>query len=226
MLPELIRTLHFDGTEVALWQYDLSATVSDEVLSPDEHARAARLIIPDKRRRFVAARVGLRLILGLATQRRPDALAFGYGASGKPYLVDAPWCEFNLAHSADVALVAVSQRPVGVDIEQVRPLPSLSEMAQIAFSPEEQTQLHALDVEQRVSAFFRTWTRKEALMKAHGAGFKLAKTFSFPVNNKAEIIPLDGWIIYDFDLPDGIIGAIAVAVGHENHAARQLAHRP
>jgi len=213
MSPALIRTVQLDETQVALWQCDLSAPVSHEVLSSDEHIRAARLIIPDKRRRFVAARVGLRLILGLATQCRPEALVFGYGAHGKPYLVDAPWCEFNLAHSADVALVAVSQRPVGVDIEQSRPLSTLAQMAQIAFSAQEQTELDALPVEQRVSAFFRTWTRKEALMKAHGAGFKLAKTFSLPVSHNAEIIRLDGWLIYDLNLADNMIVAIAAAVG-------------
>ena len=213
MVPTLINTLQLDGTEVRIWHYDLSVPSNATLLSPDEHARAARLVIPDKRRRFIAARVGLRLLLGGVTNRPPEALAFGYGADGKPYLVDAPWCEFNLAHSADFALVAVAGRAVGVDIEQFRALPSWSEMAQIAFSAQEQAELHALPVEQRVTAFFRTWTRKEALMKAQGGGFKLAKTFSLPVNDTAEIIRLDGWSIYDLTLPDNMIAAIALKTG-------------
>jgi 4'-phosphopantetheinyl transferase len=210
--PILLSTLQLDGVEVALWQCDLSASVSDEVLSLDERARAARLVIPDKQRRFIAARVGLRLILGTVTQANPGAIVFGYGTDGKPYLPNLPWCEFNLTHSSDVALVAISHRPVGVDIEQERPVPMLKEMMGIAFSAQEQAELIALPVEQQVSAFFRTWTRKEALMKAHGAGFKLAKSYSFPVNTNLETRYLDGWAIHDLDLPDGIIGAVAVSM--------------
>jgi 4'-phosphopantetheinyl transferase len=212
MTPALVHTIPLDAAaQVEVWAYDLRAPVDEALLSPDEQARADRLLLPEKRWRFVAARCGLRRILSRYTDAAPETLVFEYGPQGKPSLHGIDGLHFNLTHSDDTALVAVAPHPVGVDLEHLRPITALTQTAQIAFSPQEQAALAALPVEQRTLAFFRTWTRKEALMKARGEGFKLAKTFSLPVDAGPRVIALDGWTIHDLPLPEGVIAAVAVA---------------
>jgi 4'-phosphopantetheinyl transferase len=212
MSPLLINQLQLNGTEVSIWQIALNAPADDQLLSPDEIARADRLIMPVKRQQFIAARAGLRVILGNYTGSPPESLIFGYQARGKPYLRGSYSCEFSLSHSGDTALVAVAQHPVGIDIEREQPLSTMMHMAQITFSPQEQADWIALPVECQSHAFYQTWTRKEALMKAHGDGFKLAKTFSIPVTEQPQTIKLGRWMIADISLVPEFIGA--VAVGH------------
>ena len=209
-MPRLIdqRTIH--GVEVHLWLLDLREATDAELLSPDERKRADRLLIADKRRQFVAARAGLRRILGGYTGRPPEALTFAAQADGKPFLVDESGWEFNLTHSEDSALVAVAHRQVGIDLERERPLPDLQHMAEIAFSPQEQADLRALPAEVRPRAFFRTWTRKEALLKGHGGGFRLAHTFSLPVTDQPLTMTVGHWLITDVEIGPAFVAALAV----------------
>jgi 4'-phosphopantetheinyl transferase len=83
---------------------------------------------------------------------------------GKPVLPDGPG--FSLSHAGD--LVGVAVRPdgaVGLDVEQVRAVADLDALAGHVRSPVERTRDGLCP-----PAFFRTWTRKEALLKATGEG--------------------------------------------------------
>jgi 4'-phosphopantetheinyl transferase len=84
-----------------------------------------------------------------------------------------PGLEFNLSHSADLALVAVAwERPVGVDLEQWKREMDHLALAERFFSPAERASLRALS-ERRddlVHGFFSAWSRKEAYLKARGEG--------------------------------------------------------
>jgi 4'-phosphopantetheinyl transferase len=143
-------------------------------LSAQERERAARFIAKRERTRFVAARGRLRLILGSALGVKPQSVEFVYSAKGKPSLGGAfARCglEFNLAHSAGLAVFALAQRHVlGVDVEQVRPVPELVNLVRRYFSSSECAEVNRLRGEQQVRAFFRIWTRKEAWLKATGEG--------------------------------------------------------
>jgi 4'-phosphopantetheinyl transferase len=209
-MPLRINHVQLNGTEVHLWEVDLSTAGDARMLAPDERARADRLLIPDKRQQFIAARAGLRHILSEYTGSPPETLILGTRTHGKPFICDDSGWEFNLAHSDDTALVAVALRPVGIDLERERPLSGLQLMAQIAFSPQEQADLSELSTEYRSRAFFRTWTRKEALLKGHGAGFRLAHTFSLPVTEQPQTITVGHWMIADIEMRPGFVAALAV----------------
>jgi 4'-phosphopantetheinyl transferase len=82
--------------------------------------------------------------------------------------------EFNLSHSGDFALIAIAQeRKVGVDVERIRSGISSHVIAQQYFSSSEFEELQSLPLEQRETAFFTCWTRKEAYIKAQGQGLTL-----------------------------------------------------
>ena len=110
-----------------------------ETLSADERERAARFVFDVHRRRFVAARASLRRVLALCLDRDPAGLSFEYTDRGRPSLrlASHPDFDFNLAHSGDLALLALSSRTVGVDVEQRREMPNALAIARRFFSPRE-----------------------------------------------------------------------------------------
>ncbi|GAC1469452.1 MAG: hypothetical protein NVSMB9_13310 [Isosphaeraceae bacterium] len=104
----------------------------------------------------------------------PASIAFTFGPQGKPFLSDnfrSNHIEFNLAHSDGVGLFAISRgRPVGVDIEAIRPLQETEQIIRRFFSLKEQAEYLALGMRERLPAFYRAWTRKEAYLKVIGTG--------------------------------------------------------
>ena len=168
-------------SEVQLWRVDLEAIRADEsrwqeALSSDELKRASRFHFPRDRQRFIASRALLRTILAGYLATDPGGLSFSYSKKEKPSLGPAHASDitFNVTHSGGIALFAFTrQREIGVDVEQVRRDFDMEAIARRFFSVPEQEQLAALPAEERVDAFFRCWTRKEAYIKATGDGLSL-----------------------------------------------------
>jgi 4'-phosphopantetheinyl transferase len=194
------------------------------ILSQDERERATRFIRARDRRQFVVARGTLRIILARYLGCPPVQVLFRYEPLGKPRLARSDFgadLEFNVAHSRDLAVYAVSRGPrVGVDVERVRPLPDLPDVARTAFSRREQARLFALPCGQRLTGFFACWTRKEAYLKGRGDGL-LVPSNTFDVSlapdepaallgNQSDPQDVDRWSIIAFAPAEGYIGAVAV----------------
>jgi len=112
------------------------------------------------------AHVALRKILSPYLSESPEKIRFEIASSGKPLHSKI---FFSLSHSKNLALIAVSQKmPVGIDIEQVRPVPSKLLIAKRFFAQSEFKRLESLSESCQQSAFFDLWTAKEALTKAKG----------------------------------------------------------
>ena len=144
-------------------------------LMPSEVARAERYRFEAPRRRFVAARGLLREILGGYLNLPPARMQFQTNAWGKPLLSQPQEAlQFNVAHTSDLLLVAVTaDRAVGIDVETVRPVENLNALVARTFSSRERAAFRILPPSQQLEAFYATWTRKEAYMKARGLGFHL-----------------------------------------------------
>jgi 4'-phosphopantetheinyl transferase len=99
----------------------------------------------------------------------PAALALHSTDLGKPFLSAGP--SFSISHSGNEVLVAVAPGGrIGIDVEEVRTLMHLLSLARTSFTYGELASVAALPDEARVRAFFRIWTRKEAMLKALGCG--------------------------------------------------------
>ena len=121
--------------EVQVWVASLDVTDQryDALarLLPSEEKKRAESLTPIAARRFVVARGILRTLLSGFTGTSAEQLRFNYGISGKPSLVDREDIHFNISHSAELALFAFSpDRPVGVDVENERPVRRLLDVAQ------------------------------------------------------------------------------------------------
>ncbi|NYT82346.1 4'-phosphopantetheinyl transferase superfamily protein [Alcaligenaceae bacterium] len=145
-----------------------------ELLSTDERERAGRFAAANAYRHFVQARAALRLLLGQCLDRAPEALAFDYGAYGKPVLKEGGRLHFNIAHSGGYALLALADGvDVGADIEQCRLTSDMDALAAMVFSACEHEAWLSLAPQARMRAFFESWTAKEAVVKAVGRGLGL-----------------------------------------------------
>lgn len=145
-------------------------------LSDDERARASRFYFERDRVRFIACRGRLRLMLAEYLGKTPDQIVLTYGPHGKPALAGNPApLFFNVSHSHDLALFAFRRRgELGVDVERLRPIEEAEAIARRYFTPREWATLRDLPSPARIAAFFRCWTRKEALLKAIGVGLSFS----------------------------------------------------
>lgn len=146
------------------------------LLDETETARADRRRIEAKRTEFILTRAALRRVLAMYLQCLPEAVHFDIAEHGKPALSPrhGSTLSFNVSHSHNVALIAVADGlALGVDVEQERVEVDYPRIAQRFFSPNETRVLEALDPSEQQSAFFRCWSRKEAVIKGNGRGIAL-----------------------------------------------------
>jgi 4'-phosphopantetheinyl transferase len=170
-----LTSLELMTEEVQVWVASLDVNQARydalaRILPPDEKQRATSLA-PVAARRFVVARAILRKLLAGFTGTAAEKLRFSYGRAGKPMLVDHDDIHFNISHSADLGLFAFApDRPVGVDVENERPVRRLLDVAQRFMSDDELRTLAETPAEERDSAFLRSWVIREARLKAEGKG--------------------------------------------------------
>lgn len=181
-------------SEVHVWVIELGVPDADSafrILDPSEIQRAQAFRVAAPRRQFVASRVGLRSILAGCLGVLPRDVGVLTADGGKPFLDPARHgsrVRFNLSHSGELALLAVGAGvEVGVDIEQLRPLPDLQQLVDRYFSPCERAAFAAMPAGRRTRAFFTTWTLKEAYLKACGDGLRRRLTaFDVAMDEDAE----------------------------------------
>jgi len=101
---------------------------------------------------------------------------------GKPYLASHPHLYFNVSHTGSRCICAVGDSPLGVDMEEVRPIRH-QRLAERYFTAEERKTYYSLGGNE--DAFFTVWTRKEAFGKFTGYGLR-------PTEEK-----IDGQILFE-----------------------------
>ena len=89
-----------------------------------------------------------------------------YGHYGKPYLRDYPNAQFNISHSGQFVVCAVSDHPIGVDIQEI--VPYRRDVAKRVFDQEELLQIESSP--DPSAEFTKFWTQKEAYLKMLGIG--------------------------------------------------------
>jgi len=159
--------------EIHVWLHPLVLSGGElALLDPGERERAARFYFEKDRNAFIARHAWLRTLLGGYLLTDPGSIIFG--KQGKPAIDGAP-LHFNLSHSGALAACAVTRDDaVGIDIELIRP--------------------------GETSAFFRSWTRREAYGKATGEG----------LSAPAEPAPGEDWSIIDLDAGPDYACAVAI----------------
>jgi 4'-phosphopantetheinyl transferase len=219
---------------VNIWKVPLLLPVGvitsfEKILSLEEIIKSRQFLFKKERDRFIISRGALRTILSSYLNEHPGKFVFGYGTHGKPFLTHPPTAcnlKFNLSHSIDMAIIAVSPSTnLGIDLEKVRTLPQLKQIVERFFSQEECLFFESANSEVRERTFFQIWTRREAAAKALGLDLSAALSdigipFFSPGNgirfeylqNTARNIQsgMNSWFIQDLQIDASHVGAICL----------------
>ena len=205
-----------DPLVINLWKIELRGGESRYAscwkwLDAKEQDRADRLRFEEDRRRFVLRRAAYRQILGAVLNRQGDKLEFGSGHHGKPFLVgqsSSPTVAFNASHSGELALLAIAKTAaIGVDIECLKSETIDNALLERTLSLEEMGAYEVLEPEARTRAFFKIWTRKEAVLKAAGVGLSISPR-DFSVADRKRVLGL--WSVFDLGVGPSYTAAVAV----------------
>lgn len=117
--------------------------------------------------------------------------------------------EFNISHSHSFFVAAFSIMPVGIDIEKIKPIPNLDQMIDLVFHPQESLEISQMNQNDALVAFFRCWTRKEALLKLLGVGlnddlrtYHVSCQFKAPTPLSINGVKTQKYAIRDLEIPD------------------------
>lgn len=143
--------------------FDLKAALAE--ISEQRREQALKFRYEQGQRLCVLAylllKQALREVYGIT-----DNPLFEYNEHGKPSIVGHPNIFFNLSHCKEAVICAVSDQPVGVDVEGIREYKE--SLVNYTMNDEEIAQIHS--AEDPAAAFIRLWTMKEATMKLIGTG--------------------------------------------------------
>lgn len=168
---------------IELWAARLERLLTDRemeamlsLLPAERQQRLLRIQKAEKRREPLCAYLILRHALWEQYRWR-ELPAMAYGSLGKPYFPDFPTVHFNLSHTSGAVLVGLSDEPVGVDIEHIRPV-SQRAMRRLADVATEK-------------AFFQSWVRREARAKRAGTGVGVMLESETPLQHGEHFYYLD-----------------------------------
>lgn len=181
-------------------------------LSEDERKQAERFRSDVHRTRYLASRYFERLILGTVLRLPPQGVPIRRTAQGKPFV---PGSELyhNLSHSENMAVLAVGSRQLGIDVEHLREVADVTELARRFLHPNVARVIGRLPLHRRSPVFLEHWTMCEAVLKATGQGLQgHIEDFAFHSERGPQVIA-DGkcWRVYSIDPGAGLTGALAIA---------------
>ncbi|MFG2890706.1 4'-phosphopantetheinyl transferase family protein [Streptomyces sp. NPDC048248] len=184
------------------------------LLDGRDRARRRQILREADRKRFLAAWVLARLVLGERLGRDPAALSFdrtcahcGDPRHGKPIVENAgPGPDFSLSHAGGLAVVAVSDLAVGLDVED-----ATAGEQPLASALTERERATCLDY----ADFARLWTRKEAVLKAAGKGLAIHPRRVEVLGSTLLALPEElgrpeDYTLRDLPLPAPYVGTLAV----------------
>lgn len=151
------------------------------VLSEDEKQKVTNFKFLKDQKQWIISRGILRNLLGMYLGLKPRDIEILYGLWGKPQLLDKFSLYFNVSHSRDYVIYALSPRSeVGVDLEYVDlSLDTDVLLPNILSSPQELSYWQGVKEGEKISAFFNLWVCKEAFLKTYGKGW-LNKDYDVP----------------------------------------------
>jgi 4'-phosphopantetheinyl transferase len=195
-IPTDLPCLVYCKTRGNIWQS------KSKILSEKEMNKADSLL-PGLRRDFIGSHILLRQVLAQFTKLQPEKLLIGNLMQGKPFLKNHP-LKFNFSHSYDSILVAVSDKEIGIDIEEIQRDLDFNGIMDFAFSQTEKLFCLKQDLP---GAFTQIWTLKEAYLKAIGIGLS-EKLAEIELIGPTSVLSRDGLYCRTFICPGNEIGSV------------------
>lgn len=191
----------------------------EQMLESDELESYQRLQQNEYRHEYLVSHALLRKALSYYVDRSPASWHFSQNEAGKPAIEGLPKIRFNLSHSNDMAVCAITvDQEVGIDVEYQANGESLIAVADQYFSNEELALLEKTTEADKTALFFQLWTLKEAYLKARGEGQSVPLpdlSFSFSQNDGVNFAAADSeesarWDFSLLSISEGYSAALAL----------------
>ncbi len=143
------------------------------LLTLDEKNRAKRYRFQRDTFQYIFQSAVLRLLLADFLNCNPLQIDIRKRNDGKPFLEDNGKLNihFNISHSGEFTVFAFNQfNEIGIDIEKIENIPDIIEIVDRYFTNREKLSIHSCTINERLTLFYKFWTRKEAVLKALGVG--------------------------------------------------------
>lgn len=181
-------------------------------LNHTEINRAERFHKEIDKSRFIISRSILKIVLAAYTKLDAKNINLDYHSNKKPYLASHLWLHFNVSHSEDYAVIAISLNKVGIDIEFSSEDFNFKEILSAVFNDNEILAIQ--NAANKKHTFYTSWTRKEAFVKALGKGidedFKYIPCLDGEHSLDTNLLKNnENWQIYSFELADQYLAAVA-----------------
>lgn len=195
-----------------IWIIDIKKYSSDffwSILSDQEKEKANRYQVNKSKKNFIVTRGCLKTILAKYLQTTPAEIDFIYAKNGKPILKNKSEnnLHFNVSHSKELGVIGVTQNDdVGIDVEYMEDMDNYNEIIKRFFSEKEYASFQQLTKTAEKDAFYNSWTKKEAYIKATGDGFKrsLASfTIGFDTGFEEHIHENEKWHFFTNEIRPG-----------------------
>jgi phosphopantetheine--protein transferase-like protein len=166
-----------------LYQIEALPVVFDEKLflkslNSDEQKRFSEMQDSLMQKTFLYSRYLVKNALSEILQIEPSQINFTIDKNGKPFLLDSPWY-FSISHSEDLCGFAISQKPIGLDIQMAGDGKSAEKLIKRFFHPSESAYFSQQDENGKREVFYRLWVIKESWGKAKGTGLQNLQTLDF-----------------------------------------------
>ena len=144
-----------------------------KILPTERLEQLNRLRNEKKAQKYLLSSVFLQYVLSDTLGILPQEISYIYGECGKPELLynenyTGKKIDFNLSHSGKYAVLAVSDKPVGIDVEHLKK--DRIAVAKRFFCKEEYEKIVNAPVSIKDTLFLEYWTMKEAYVKRTGQG--------------------------------------------------------
>lgn len=175
--------------------------------------RAERYHKEIDKKRFIICRSILKIVLAAHTKIDAKNISLDYHFNKKPYLASHPTLHFNISHSEDFAVIAISHNKVGIDIEYMSEDFNFNEIMSDVFNDNEILTIQK--AANKKQSFYTYWTRKEAFVKYLGKGidddFKYIPCLDGEHSlDSNQLQTIENWQIHSFELADQYLSAVAI----------------
>lgn len=173
------------------YKYDIRDLTDEEynkyfsLMSPEKQQRVNKFRFIDDKKRTVAGEMLARKAIAEWCSVDETAIVFYKNEHDKPYLKDLS-CHFNISHSGNFVVCAISENEIGIDIEKIRPIDlkiakkicTETELKYLFNGTPNENDFNPATEDVVLSRFFKLWTAKEAYGKCKGIGVDFIDTLT------------------------------------------------
>jgi len=191
------------------------------LLNTAEKEKASAYKLEQEQQRRIISRAALRILLGKYILLPPEKIEFLKMPDHKPFVRNADNIDlhYNLSHSGDWVAIAISDKPVGIDVESIDPNFNFKELMPTYFSDYETRFI--IHSGQPPENFYTMWTRKEAVLKANSKAISDDISLIPCLDGHHEVDPgvidsSDNWRVSSFHFEESCVGSIAYKLFGQN----------